>query len=137
MHRKFLIFGRMFCALGAVSGIVLLIIYLFNITVTFPGILAYAMLLSMLIAVLCLLIGFALDLMSHFIRKDMSAIMWLFVFMVVITVVQIVYGQVGGQQVDYIQAFYNGVLIAAGIRGLWYIIGIRPYEINLEFKDKK
>lgn len=137
MHHKFLIFGRIFCAFGAVSALALLVIYLLDLTVTLPAVVAYAMLVSMLIAVFCLLIGFALDIMSHLIRKDMSAMIWLFVFTIAITIIQIVYGLIGDNEVDYISAVYNAFMVAAGIRGLWHIIGIRPYEINLVFKDKK
>ena len=133
MHRKFLIFGRVFCALGALSFITTLVIYFLDITVTFPAVIAYPMLISELIAVLCLLIGFVLDIMSHLIRKDMSAIMWLFAIAIVVTVIQMLTA-VGNWQNDYMTMFYNGFVVAAGLRGLWYIIGIRQYEIDSFFK---
>lgn len=131
MHRKFLIFGRICSVSGAVSALVLLALWVFPNDITLPAPIAYFMLISILLTVLCLLIGFMLDVMSHLIRKDMSAVFWLLGFTVLFTGVQVVYAMVNTQIVDYMVAVYNGFLVAAGLRGLWYIIGIRQYEIKL------
>ena len=63
-------------------------------------------------------------------RHDMSAIIWLFAFSIAFTVIQIVVLIWMKQNIDYLMAFYNGFVAAAAIRGLWYIIGIRAYEIK-------
>lgn len=131
MHRKFLIFGRICSVFGVLSATVLLVIHLLQINMTLPTPIAYFMLFSVMLFVLCLLIGFVLDLMSNLIRKDMSAVMWLLGFTIVITVAQIIYAMVYKQVPDYMTALYNGFLVAAGLRGFWYIIGIRQYEIKL------
>ncbi|MBQ8279271.1 MAG: hypothetical protein IJZ23_05470 [Roseburia sp.] len=130
MHRKFIIGSRFVCVFGILSALVLAVISLFDIDVTLPAPIAYIMLFSLMLTVLCLLIGFVLDVMSHLIRKDMSAIMWLLIFTIVISVIQIVFGTVNGQALNYTEVLYNAFLVAAGLRGLWYIIGIRAYEIK-------
>lgn len=131
MHRKFLIFGRICSVFGVLSTLVLLVLWIFPNDITLPAPVAYFMLFSILLLVLCLLIGFMLDIMSHLIRKDMSAVFWLFGFTVLFAVVQVIYEMVNAQTADYTVAVYNGFLVAAGLRGLWYIIGIRQYEIKL------
>lgn len=131
MHRKFLIFGRICSVFGVLSTLVLLVLWIFPNDITLPAPVAYFMLFSVLLLVLCLLIGFMLDIMSHLIRKDMSAVFWLFGFTVLFAVVQVIYEMVNAQTADYTVAVYNGFLVAAGLRGLWYIIGIRQYEIKL------
>ena len=139
MHRKFLIVGRVCCVLGLISGMVVMIASLLGADLTgmIPAPIAYIMLFSVMAAVLCLLIGFALDIMSNLMRHNMSAIMWLFIFTVVFCVIQIVYGMVNKQTLDYTMIFYNSFVIAAGLRGFWYIIGIRGYEIEKYYKSRK
>ncbi len=131
MHRKFLIFGRICSVFGVLSTLVLLALWIVPNDITLPAPIAYFMLISILLTVLCLLIGFMLDIMSHLLRKDMSSVFWLFGFTVLFAVVQVVYAMINVQMVDYTVAVYNGFLIAAGLRGFWYIIGIRQYEIKL------
>lgn len=131
MHRKFLIFGRICSVFGVLSALALLAMWLFPNNITLPAPVAYFMLISILLTALCLLIGFMLDVMSHLIRKDMNAIVWLFVLTFIIVIVQIVYTKVSGYSLDYMTILYNSFLIAAGLRGFWYIIGIRQYEIKL------
>ena len=131
MHRKFLIFGRICSVFGVLSTLALLIIALLKLDITLPGPIAYFMLFSIMLFVLCLLIGFALDIMSHLTRKDMGAIFWLFLFTIVLAIAQAVFGIINGQPVDYTAVVYNSFLTAAGLRGFWYIIGIRQYEIKL------
>lgn len=131
MHRKFLIFGRICSVFGVLSALALLGMWLFPNNVTLPGPVAYFMLISILLTVLCLLIGFMFDIMSHLLRKDMSAITWLFILTIVVAIVQIAYGMIRALSLDYMAIFYNSFLIAAGLRGFWYIIGIRQYEIKL------
>lgn len=131
MHRKFLIFGRICSVFGVLSALALFAMWIIPNSITLPAPVAYFMLISILLTVLCLLIGFALDMMSHLVRKDMTAVLWLFVITIVITIVQIVFGMINGQAINYMTSLYNGFLIAAGLRGFWYIIGIRQYEIKL------
>ena len=131
MHRKFLIFGRICSVFGVISALALLAMWMIPNSITLPAPVAYFMLISIMLFVLCLLIGFVLDVMSHLVRKDMTAVFWLFGFTVVLAIVQIVFGIVNGQAVNYMTSIYNGFLIAAGLRGFWYIIGIRQYEIKL------
>ena len=131
MHRKFLIFGRICSVFGVISALALFAMWIIPNNITLPAPVAYFMLISILLTVLCLLIGFVLDIMSHLLRKDMTAVLWLFGFAIAITIVQIVFWMSTGQAVNYTTAFYNGFLIAAGLRGFWYIIGIRQYEIKL------
>ena len=131
MHRKFLIFGRICSVFGVISALALLAMWIIPNSIILPAPVAYFMLISIMLFVLCLLIGFVLDIMSHLVRKDMTAVFWLFGFTIVIAIVQIVFGMVNGQAVNYMTAIYNGFLIAAGLRGFWYIIGIRQYEIKL------
>lgn len=131
MHRKFLIFGRICSVFGVVSALVLFGIYLLQVNITLPAPIAYFMLFSIMLFVLCLLIGFMLDVMSHLIRKDMTAVLWLFGLTIAFAIAQIVFGMTNGQTTDYMTAVYNGFLVAAGLRGFWYIIGIRQYEIKL------
>ena len=128
MHRKFLIFGRICCVFGVLSILVLLVDSILDYSLPYPAPIAYFMLFSVMLMVLCLLIGFVLDLMSHLIRKDMSAIVWLFVFTIAFYVFHI-FCVVG--ELDYTTILYNSFLMAAGLRGFWYIIGIRQYEIKL------
>lgn len=132
MHRKFLIVGRVCCILGLISGLVVLIAALLkqDLTGMIPAPIAYLMLFSVMAAVLCLLIGFGFDLMTHLIRHDMSAVMWLFILTIAFTVIQIVAGIVNKQELNYTMIFYTSFVIAAGLRGFWYIIGIRGYEIE-------
>ena len=131
MHRKFLIFGRICTVFGVLSALVLFVIWLLPNNITLPGPVAYLMLISILLTVLCLLIGFMLDIMSHLLRKDMSAVTWLFGITIVIAVVWSGYLLLRGLAPDYMAIVYNSFLVAAGLRGLWYIIGIRQYEIKL------
>lgn len=131
MHRKFLIGSRICCVFGIISALIMLVIYLFKINIVLPAPIAYFMLLAVMLMALCLLIGFGLDIMSHLTRKDMSAVMWLFGITIVFSIVQIVFGMVNDQTLNYTNILYNGFLVAAGLRGLWYIIGIRSYEIKL------
>lgn len=131
MHRKFLIFGRICSVFGVISALALFAMWIIPNNITLPAPVAYFMLISILLTVLCLLIGFVLDIMSHLLRKDMTAVLWLFGFAIAITIVQIVFWMSTGQAVNYTTAFYKGFLIAAGLRGFWYIIGIRQYEIKL------
>lgn len=131
MHRKFLIFGRICSVFGVISALALFAMWMIPNSITLPAPVAYFMLISIMLFVLCLLIGFVLDVMSHLVRKDMAAVFWLFGFTVAIAIVQIVFCMVNGQAVNYMTAVYNGFLIAAGLRGFWYIIGIRQYEIKL------
>jgi len=131
MHRKFLIFGRVCAVCGVLSALALLAMWLFPNNITLPGPIAYFMLISILLTVLCLLIGFMLDIMSHLLRKDMSAVTWLFGITIVIAVVWSGYLLLRGLTPDYMAVVYNSFLVAAGLRGLWYIIGIRQYEIKL------
>lgn len=131
MHRKFLIFGRICSVFGVLSALALLLMWLFPLNITLPTPIAYFMLISIMLTALCLLIGFMLDIMSHLLRKDMRAISWLFILTLVITVAQIGYRMIRGESLDYMAVLYNSFLIAAGLRGLWYIIGIRQYEIKL------
>lgn len=138
MHQKFLIVGRVCSVLGLISGLVVVIASLleWDLTGMIPAPIAYFMLFTVMAAVLCLLIGFALDIMSHLMRHDMSAIMWLFIFTVVFVVIQIVIAIVNKQAMDYTMIFYNAFVIAAGLRGFWYIIGIRGYEIE-KYKNSR
>lgn len=131
MHRKFLIFGRICSVFGVISALALLAMWIIPNNITLPAPIAYFMLISLLLTALCLLIGFMLDIMSHLLRKDMTAVLWLFGFTIVIAILQIVFCMANGQTVNYMTAIYNGFLIAAGLRGFWYIIGIRQYEIKL------
>ena len=139
MHQKFLIAGRIFCAIGLIPGLVVLaaMLFQFDLTGMIPAPIAYFMLFSVMIAVVFLLIGFALDLMTHLMRHDMSAVMWLFALTIVFTVMQLVVGIVNKQEPDYTMMLYTGFVIAAGLRGLWYIIGIRGYEIEKYNKKRK
>ena len=130
MHYKFLIASRICCCLGILSLIALSVISVFDISIVLPAPIAYFMLFSVMLMALCLLIGFAFDIMSHLMRHDMSAIIWLFAFSIAFTVIQIVVLIWMKQNIDYLMAFYNGFVAAAAIRGLWYIIGIRAYEIK-------
>lgn len=131
MHRKFLIFGRICSVFGVLSALALLAMWLFPNNITLPAPVAYFMLISILLTTLCLLIGFMLDIMSHLLRKDMSAVTWLFILTIVVAMVQIVYGMIRAFSLDYMAVIYNSFLIAAGLRGFWYIVGIRQYEIKL------
>lgn len=131
MHRKFLIFGRICSVFGVLSALALLGMWLIPNNITLPAPIAYFMLISILLTALCLLIGFMLDIMSHLLRKDMSAITWLFLLTIVVAVVQIGYAMIKSLALDYMVVIYNSFLIAAGLRGFWYIIGIRQYEIKL------
>lgn len=131
MHRKFLIFGRICSVFGVLSALALLAMWLFPNNITLPAPVAYFMLISILLTTLCLLIGFMLDIMSHLLRKDMSAVTWLFILTIVVAMVQVVYGMIRAFSLDYMAVIYNSFLIAAGLRGFWYIVGIRQYEIKL------
>ena len=139
MHQKFLIVGRVCCVLGLISGLIVGIAALlkYDLTGMVPAPIAYIMLFSVMAAVLCLLIGFALDIMSHLMRHDMSAVMWLFAFTIVFTIVQIVYGIINKQELNYTMIFYTAFVMAAGLRGFWYIIGIRGYEIEKYMNRKR
>lgn len=132
MHRKFLIVARICCVLGLISGLVVFGATLLkqDLTGMIPAPIAYLMLFSAMAGALCLLIGFGLDLMTHLIRHDMSAVMWLFVFTIVFTIIQIVFGIINKQELNYTMMFYTAFVISAGLRGFWYIIGIRGYEIE-------
>ena len=130
MHYKFIVISRFICCFGILSLIALAVISFFDLAIVLPAPIAYAMLIATMLMALCLLIAFAMDIMSHLIRHDMSAIIWLFVFAVVITMIQIAVHLYLKQSVDYINMFYNGFVASAAIRGLWYIIGIRAYEIK-------
>ena len=138
MHQKFLIVGRVCCVLGLISGLVVLVAALMqqDLTGMIPAPIAYFMLFSVMAAVLFLLIGFGLDLMTHLMRHDMSAVMWLFGFTIAFTVIQIVIGIINKQELNYTMMFYTAFVIAAGLRGFWYIIGIRGYEIE-KYKNNK
>ena len=138
MHQKFLFVGRISCVLGLISSLVVLVAALLkqDLTGMIPAPIAYFMLFSVMIAVLFLLIGFALDLMTHLMRHDLSAVMWLFIFTIVITIIQIVFGIINKQELDYTMMLYTGFVIAAGLRGFWYIIGIRGYEIE-KYKNSR
>lgn len=138
MHQKFLIIGRICCILGLISGAIVVGAALLkqDLTGMIPAPIAYFMLFSVMAAVLFLLIGFALDLMSHLMRHDMSAVMWLFAFTIAFTVIQIVIGIINKQELNYTMMFYTAFVIAAGLRGFWYIIGIRGYEIE-KYKNSK
>ena len=139
MHQKFLIAGRICCAVGLIPGLVVLAAVLFHLDLTgmIPAPIAYFMLFAVMIAVVFLLIGFALDLMTHLMRHDMSAVMWLFVLTILFTLMQLVLGIVNKQELDYTMMLYTGFVIAAGLRGFWYIIGIRGYEIEKYNKKRK
>lgn len=138
MNRKFLIVGRVCCILGLISGLVVLIAALLkkDLTGIIPAPIAYFMLFSVMAAVLFLLIGFGFDLMTHLIRHDMSAVMWLFALTIAFTVIQIVIGIMNKQELNYTMMFYTAFVIAAGLRGFWYIIGIRGYEIE-KYNNKR
>lgn len=138
MHQKFLVVGRVCCALGFLSGAVVAVAALlgWDLSGIIPAPIAYFMLFTAMAAVLCLLIGFALDLMSHLMRHDMSSVMWLFFFTVVISVIMIGYSLINKQEVDYTMLFYTAFILAAGLRGLWYIVGIRGYEIE-KYKNSR
>ena len=138
MNRKFLIVGRVCCILGLISGLVVLIAALLkkDLTGMIPAPIAYLMLFSVMAAVLFLLIGFGFDLMTHLIRHDMSAVMWLFALTIAFTVIQIVIGIMNKQELNYMMMFYTAFVIAAGLRGFWYIIGIRGYEIE-KYNNKR
>ena len=138
MHQKFLIIGRICCVLGLISGgiVVAAALFSFDLSGLIPAPIAYIMLLSVMAAVLCLLIGFAMDVMSHLMRHDLSAVLWLFAFTLIITIIQIVYGLINKQVLDYTMIFYTAFVISAGLRGFWYIIGIRGYEIE-KYKNTK
>ena len=138
MHQKFLFIGRIACLLGLISGLVVVVAALLkkDLTGIIPAPIAYIMLFSVMIAVLFLLIGFALDLMTHLMRHDLSAVMWLFIFTIVFTVIQIVVAIMNQQELNYMTMFYTGFVMAAGLRGFWYIIGIRGYEIE-KYKNSR
>ena len=138
MHRKFLIVGRVCCILGLLSGGVVAIAALlgWDLTGMIPAPIAYFMLFSAMAAVLCLLVGFALDLMSHLMRHDLSAVMWLFIFTIVFSIIQIAYSMLNKLPLDYMMILYTAFVIAAGLRGFWYIIGIRGYEIE-KYKNSR
>lgn len=139
MHQKFLVVGRVCLVFGVISGLIVGIAALLNYDLTgmIPAPIAYFMLFSVMAAVLCLIIGFAFDFMSHLMRHDMSGVMWLFILTIVFIVAQIILGMVKNQELNYTMIFYTGFVIAAGLRGFWYIIGIRGYEIEKYMKSKK
>ncbi len=134
MHRKFLIFSRFCCVFGVLSGLVVLLASIFewDLTGRIPAPIAYVMLISVLLTSVCLLIGFGLDIMSHLIRNDLSAVMWLFAFTVVFAVIQIAIGLINQTTLDYTMILYSSFVGGAALRGLWYIIGIRSYEIKFK-----
>ena len=138
MHQKFLIIGRVCCILGLISGSIVGVAALMkkDLTGMIPAPIAYLMLFSAMAGVLCLLIGFGLDLMTHLIRHDMSAVMWLFIFTIAFTVIQIIVAILNKQELNYTMMFYTGFVLAAGLRGFWYIIGIRGYEIE-KYKNSR
>lgn len=130
IHYKFLIAGRISCVFGILSVIALAVISVFEIKMVLPAPIAYFMLFSVMLMTVCLFIGFALDVMSHLMRHDMSAIIWLFVFTVALIAIQIAVLLFQKQSIAYQTVFYNGFVGAAALRGLWYLIGIRSYEIK-------